>query len=173
MGALSSNFVVNTPHAIKRKQLGIQLDTFLTIIHDLTSMLTESAGPSIIFDIFGSALLQRVTEQKAEQFAALLRGRLPGRSYRLLYTWSRDGRSGASFHQRCNNQVRARAFARAAAVRLTARAGAHARHCAFHHGPHVRRLRKRPVRQCRRLHQCCGLLPVPGRKSLRQRPHLL
>ena len=170
MGALSSNFVENTPHAIKRKQLEIQLDTFLTIIHDLSSMLTGPALPSSLSD---SALLQRVTPQKAQQFASLLKGRLPGRSYRLLYTWSRDGRSSDSFHQRCDNQVRARAFARAAAVRLTARAGAHARHCAFHHGPHVRRLRKRPVRQCRRLHQCCGLLPVPGRKSLRQRPHLL
>ena len=59
----------------------------------------------------GSALLQRVADgNKAQQFAAMLRGRLPGRSYRLLYTWSKDGRSAASFHQRCDNQVRARAL---------------------------------------------------------------
>ena len=72
----------------------------------------------------GSALLQRVGDgNKVQQFVALLKGRLPGRSYRLLYTWSRDGRSGPSFHQRCDNQVRARAFARAAAARLTAGQG--------------------------------------------------
>ncbi len=122
-----------------------------------------------------SALLQRVGDgNKAQQFAALLRDRLPGRSYRLLYTWSRDGRSAASFHQRCDNQVRAHAFARAAAARLTVGAGSLARHRAFHHRPHVRRLRKRAVGgQCRQLHQSCGLLPVPGRKSSRRRPHLL
>jgi hypothetical protein len=45
-GTLSSNFVENIPHAIKLKQLEIQLDTFLTIIHDLTSMLTGPALPS-------------------------------------------------------------------------------------------------------------------------------
>jgi hypothetical protein len=59
----------------------------------------------------GSALLQRVGDgNKVQQFAALLKGRLPGRSYRLMYTWSKDGRSAASFHQRCDNQVRARAL---------------------------------------------------------------
>jgi hypothetical protein len=67
----------------------------------------------------GSALLQRVGDaNKAQHFAALLSSRLPGMSYRLLYTWSRDGRSAASFHQRCDDQVRARAFARAAACKL-------------------------------------------------------
>ncbi len=123
----------------------------------------------------GSALLQRVGDgNKAQQFAELLRDRLPGKSYRLLYTWSRDGRSNASFHQRCDNQVRARAFARAAAARLTAGAGAHARHRALHHGPHVRRLCKRAVDKCIfRIHQRSGMLPVPGRKSSRRRPHLL
>jgi hypothetical protein len=45
---------------------------------------------------------------KVQQFAALMRTRLPGKRYRLLYTWSRDGRSNASFHQRCDNQVRGR-----------------------------------------------------------------
>ena len=118
--------------------------------------------------LLGSALLQRVGDgNKAQQFAALLRDRLPGRSYRLLHTRSRDGRSAASFHQRCDNQVRARAFARAAAARLTAGAGAHARHRALHHGPHVRRPRKHAVAQRTQLDQCCGMLPVPGRKSLR------
>ncbi len=53
-----------------------------------------------------SALLQRVADRnKAQQFAALMSTKLPGKRYRLLYTWSRDGRSNASFHQRCDNQV--------------------------------------------------------------------
>jgi hypothetical protein len=100
--------------------------------------------------LLGSALLQRVGDgNKVQQFAALLRGRLPGRSYRLLYTWSRDGRSSTSFHQRCDNQVCSRAFVRCAAARVTAGAGAHARHRALHHGPHVRWLRERAVEQRR------------------------
>ena len=45
-GTLYSKFVENIPHAVKRKQLEIQLDTYLTIIHDLTSMLTGPALPS-------------------------------------------------------------------------------------------------------------------------------
>ena len=106
----------------------------------------HTAAVAAMGGLSDSVLLQRVGDgNKVQQFAAMLRGRLPGRSYRLLYTWSRDGRSAASFHQRCDKQVRARAFARAAAARLTAGAGAHARHHAFHHGPHVRRLRKRAV----------------------------
>jgi hypothetical protein len=134
----------------------------------------HAAAVAAMGGLLGSALLQRLGDgNKAQQFAALLRGRLPGRSYRLLYTWSRDGRSDASFHQRCDNQVRARAFARAAAVRLIAGAGSHARHCALQNGPHVWRLRKRAVEQYRRLQQRCGMLPVPGRKSSRRRPHLL
>jgi ubiquitin carboxyl-terminal hydrolase L3 len=140
---------------------------------NLFSAVAYSVPPPAA-DLSGSALLQRVGDgNKVQQFAALLRDRLPGTSYRLLFTWSRDGRNAASFHQCCDNQVRARAFARAAAARLTAGAGAHARHRAFHHGPHVRRLRKRAVEQCRRLDQRCGMLPVPGRKSSRRRPHLL
>ncbi len=108
----------------------------------------HAAAVAAMGGLSDSALLQRVGDgNKVQQFAALLRGRLPGRSYRLLYTWSRDGRSAASFHQRCDNQVRARAFARAAAARLTAGTGSHARHRALHHGPHVRRLRKRAVAQ--------------------------
>jgi hypothetical protein len=31
--------------------------------------------------------------------------KLAGKRYRKLYTWSTDGRSLASFHQRCDNQV--------------------------------------------------------------------
>ena len=54
----------------------------------------------------GSALLQRVADRnKVQQFAALMRARLAGKGYRKLYTWSTDGRSNASFHQRCDNQV--------------------------------------------------------------------
>ena len=134
----------------------------------------HAAAVAAMGSLSGSALLQRVGDgNKLQQFAALLRDRLPGRSYRLVYTWSRDGRSAASFHERCDNQVRARAFARAAVARLTAGAGAHARHRALDHGPHVWRLRKRPVAQCNQLHERCGLLPVPCRKSSRRRPHLL
>ena len=59
----------------------------------------------------GSALLRRVTDQnKVQQFTALMRTKLAGKGYRKLYTWTTDGRSNASFHQRCDNQVRA--FAR-------------------------------------------------------------
>ena len=133
----------------------------------------HAAAVAAMAGLLGGALLQRVADgNKVQQFAALLRGRLPGRSYRLLYTWSRDSRS-ASFHQRCDNQVCSRAFVRCAAARVTAGAGAHARHRALHHGPHVRRLRERAVEQCRQLHQRCRMLPVPGRKSSRRRPHLL
>ena len=56
----------------------------------------------------GSTLLQRVADRnKVQQFAALMGTKLPGKRYRLLYTWSRDGGSNASFHQCCDNQVRA------------------------------------------------------------------
>jgi hypothetical protein len=54
----------------------------------------------------GSALLRRVTDKnKVQQFTALMSRRLAGKSYRLLYTWSSDGRTNASFHARCDNQV--------------------------------------------------------------------
>ena len=63
-------------------------------------------------------MLQRVGDgNKVQQFAALLRGKLPGRSYRLLYTWSRDGRSAASFHQCCDKQVCVRALLHALQLR--------------------------------------------------------
>ena len=141
---------------------------------DAAARAAAAHAAAAMRDLSGSALLQRVVDRnKVQQFAALMGGRLPGRSYRLLYTWSRDGRSAASFHQRCDNQVCSRAFVRSAAARVTAGAGAHARHRALHHGPHVRRLRKRAVEQFRRLHQRCWMLPVPGRKSPRRRPHLL
>ena len=67
----------------------------------------EAAAVAAMAALSGSALLRRVTDaKKAAQFAALLRTRLAGKGHRLLYTWSRDGRSNASFHQRCDNQVR-------------------------------------------------------------------
>ncbi len=54
-----------------------------------------------------SNLLSRVTDSgKVAQFASLLKTKLAGKGFRLLYTWTRDGRSNASFHQRCDNQVR-------------------------------------------------------------------
>ena len=57
-------------------------------------------------DLLGSALLQRVANKnKLQQFAALMATKLAGKRYRKLYTWSTDGRSNASFHQRCDNQV--------------------------------------------------------------------
>jgi hypothetical protein len=60
----------------------------------------------------GSALLQRVADMnKVQQFNALVGTKLPGKRYRLLYTWSRGGRSNESFHQHCDNQVRANANA--------------------------------------------------------------
>jgi hypothetical protein len=68
----------------------------------------QAAAAAALGDLFGSALLQRVTDRnKVQQFGALMRTRLAGKRFRLLYTWSRDGRSNASFHQRCDNQVRA------------------------------------------------------------------
>ena len=68
----------------------------------------QAAAAAALGDLSGSALLQRVTDRnKVQQFGALMRTRLAGKRFRLLYTWSRDGRSNASFHQRCDNQVRA------------------------------------------------------------------
>ena len=68
----------------------------------------QAAAVAALGDLSGSALLQRVTDRnKLQQFGALMRTRLAGKRFRLLYTWSRDGRSNASFHQRCDNQVRA------------------------------------------------------------------
>ena len=65
----------------------------------------------------GSTLLQRVADRnKAQQFVALVSTKLPSKRYRLMYTWSRDGRSNASFHERCDNQVRA--IAKAFSVHL-------------------------------------------------------
>ena len=68
----------------------------------------QAAAVAALGDLLGSALLQRVTDRnKVQQFGALMRTRLAGKRFRLLYTWSRDGRSNASFHQHCDNQVRA------------------------------------------------------------------
>jgi hypothetical protein len=66
----------------------------------------EAAAVAAMGALVGSALLQRVADRnKVQQFAALMRVRLAGKGYRKLYTWSTDGRSNASFHQRCDNQV--------------------------------------------------------------------
>jgi hypothetical protein len=66
----------------------------------------EAAAVAAMGALAGSALLQRVADRnKVQQFAALMRARLAGKGYRKLYTWSTDGRSNASFHQRCDNQV--------------------------------------------------------------------
>ena len=68
-----------------------------------------AAEAAALGPLLGSSLLGRVGDRnKVQQFAALMRTRLPGKRYRLLYTWSRDGRSNASFHQHCDNQVRGR-----------------------------------------------------------------
>ena len=68
-----------------------------------------AAEAAALGGLIDSSLLVRVGDRnKVQQFAALMRTRLPGKRYRLLYTWSRDGRSNASFHQRCDNQVRGR-----------------------------------------------------------------
>jgi hypothetical protein len=76
-----------------------------------------AAAAAVIAALGGSTLLQRVADRnKVQQFAALMGTKLPGKRYRLLYTWSRDGRSNASFHQRCDNQVRA--IAKAFSVHL-------------------------------------------------------
>ena len=76
-----------------------------------------AAEAAALGGLIGSSLLVRVGDRnKVQQFAALMRTRLPGKRYRLLYTWSRDGRSNASFHQRCDNQVRA--IAKAFSVHL-------------------------------------------------------
>jgi hypothetical protein len=79
-----------------------------------------------------------------------LRPRLAGRGYRLLYTWSRDGRSNASFHQRCDNQVRGELYKGFRVLRCDGvRAGAYAGHRALDDRSHVRRLRQRAVDFCR------------------------
>jgi hypothetical protein len=69
--------------------------------HDngVTSSLAGSTG----------TLMLRVTDMcKVKQFYKLMGTRLAGKRYRLLYTWSRDGRSNGSFHRHCDKQVRLR-----------------------------------------------------------------
>jgi len=54
-----------------------------------------------------SALLGRVRDRNlVTQLEVLLQTKLQHRSYKLLYTWSKDGSSNASFHRHCDNQVR-------------------------------------------------------------------
>jgi hypothetical protein len=107
----------------------------------------EAAAAAAMGALAGSALLRRVTDaNKVAQFAALLRTRLAGRGYRLLYTWSRDGRSNASFHQRCDNQVRGELYKGFWVLSCDGvRAGAYAGHRALDDRAHVRRLRQRAV----------------------------
>ena len=72
----------------------------------IATAAAEAAAVAAMGALAGSALLRRVTDgNKVQQFAALLRTRLAGKGYRLLYTWSSDGRTNASFHARCDNQV--------------------------------------------------------------------
>jgi hypothetical protein len=106
-----------------------------------------AAAAAALGPLIGSSLLGRVGDRnKVQQFTALLRTKLPGKRYRLLYTWSRDGRSNASFHERCDNQVRAIArlfrfiFSRC-------RAGTDADHRALHERIHLRRLRSCSMEQ--------------------------
>ena len=135
----------------------------------------HAAAVAAMGGLSGSALLQRVGDgNKAQQFAAMLRGRLPGRSYRLLYTWSRDGRSNASFHQRCDNQVRGELYKGFRVLSCDGvRAGAYAGHRALDDRAHVRRLRQRAVDFCRWLDQRCGVLFVPGGESAQRCAHVL
>jgi hypothetical protein len=126
----------------------------------------EAAAVAAMGALAGSALLRRVTDaNKVAQFAALLRPRLAGRGYRLLYTWSRDGRSNASFHQRCDNQVRGELYKGFRVLSCDGvRAGAYAGHRALDDRAHVRRLRQRAV-DYSWLDQRCRVLFVPGGES--------
>ena len=127
----------------------------------------EAAAAAAMGALAGSALLRRVTDaNKVAQFTALLRPRLAGRGYRLLYTWSRDGRSNASFHQHCNNQVRGELYKGFWVLSCDGvRAGAYAGHRALDDRAHVRRLRQRAVDFCRWLDQRSWVLFVPGGES--------
>jgi len=135
----------------------------------------EAAAAAAMGALAGSALLRRVTDaNKVAQFTALLRPRLAGRGYRLLYTWSRDGRSVASFHQHCNNQVRGELYKGFRVLSCDGvRAGAYACHRALDDRAHVRRLRQRAVDFCRWLHQRCRVLFVPGGESAQRCAHVL
>ena len=78
-----------------------------TAAAEAAAAAAAAAEAAALGGLLGSSLLVRVADRnKVQQFAALMRTRLPGKRYRLLYTCSRDGRSNASFHQRCDNQVR-------------------------------------------------------------------
>ena len=69
-------------------------------------LLRRFAAVAAMGALAGSTLLRRVTNNsKVQQFTALMATKLAGKRYRKLYTWSTDGRSLASFHQRCDNQV--------------------------------------------------------------------
>ena len=124
-----------------------------------------------------SALLQRVGDRnKVQQFAALLGFRLPGKGYRLAYTWSRDGRSAASFHQRCVGQV--------SACRICCMCTSHSEtgscvdHGALGNRTHVRWIRFTLHSSCRGVRfcqgrSCSGFFLVPFRKSPRRPSYLV
>jgi hypothetical protein len=106
----------------------------------------EAAAVAAMGDLAGSVLLRRVTDAaKMTRFAAMLQTRLAGKRYRLLYTWSRDGRSNSSFHQHCDNQVRSVIKGLVLCFCDACGAGAHACRRALHDRAHVRRLRQRTV----------------------------
>jgi hypothetical protein len=74
-----------------------------------TRALAGSATLAGNATLAGSAMMLRVKDMcKVKQFYKLMRTRLAGKRYRLLYTWSRDGRSNGSFHRHCDKQVRLR-----------------------------------------------------------------
>jgi hypothetical protein len=124
-----------------------------------------------------SALLQRVGDRnKVQQFAALLSFRLPGKGYRLAYTWSRDGLSAASFHQRCVGQVSACAIC--CICTSHSDTGSCVDHRALGHRAHFRWIRLTLHSSCRGVRffhgrSCSGLFLVPFRKSARRPSYLV
>ena len=68
--------------------------------------LTLQAAASPLGALSASLLLSRISDgNRVRQFEAKLGARLKGKRYRLLYTFSKDGRSAASFRHHCYGQV--------------------------------------------------------------------
>jgi len=68
--------------------------------------LSLQVAASPLGALSGSLLLNRVADRsKVQQFEGLLTARLKSSSYRLLYTFTRDGRNAASFRHHCYDQV--------------------------------------------------------------------
>jgi len=160
-----------------------QIVVFATAVdledEDARKAAAEAAALTVAVQSLGSlgcsAILGRVHDRnKVTQFEALLKTKLQHKSYRLLYTWSRDGKTNASFHQNCDNQVRAhRIPPRAFISPPTASAGPHSRHPSLDHWTHLWRLRCCIMDLCRRLLQLFPMLPVSGRESDGGRTHVL